>query len=284
MKIVRLVLLLVIVLGIVGGGYAGYKHFSVKKTEFYYLDIVNTGKTRAEIQVSLCNDTLVVESEMSKVFKVEKQDPAQKDILREFTIKSGGKIQTLKANVAYSDHTVLDVTGDSCIVVADYGLQYRADTLKLPPGTKTIKILKVYQKHEQVFPRGPVRPPERQARVPARPRGRGAPAREAQGQGPVHQDGAHAGGALRDHQGREVPLRVRGKELTPTLLLATRRASRSECPPRGSGGHASPGTWMGTSGAPLHPVPCWFRHSPASAPSSRSTPRSAWHRAVECQR
>lgn len=155
MKIVRLILLLVIVAGVGGGGYAGYKYFTTKKTEFYYLDIVNTGKTRAEVQVTMCNETLVVESESSKVFKVEKQEPAQKDILREFTIKTGGKIQTVKANVAYNEHTIVDVTGDSCIVVADYGLQYRQDSLKLPEGTKTIKILKVYDKHDQVFPAAP---------------------------------------------------------------------------------------------------------------------------------
>ena len=155
MKIVRLVLLLVIVAGVAGGSYAGYKYFTTKKTESYYLDIVNTGKTRAEVHVSLCSESLVVDSETSKMFKIEKQDPTQKETVREFTIKVGPKVQTVKANVAYNDHTIVDVTGDSCIVVADYGLQYRADSLKLPEGTKTIKILKVYQKHEQIFPAVP---------------------------------------------------------------------------------------------------------------------------------
>lgn len=153
MKSLKVVLMLAggivafVVVALAIGGLSG------SKRDYYYLDVVNTGKDTAEIEVSLCSTKLVVEGGKSKVFTIDQQDAKQEKTPRDFTIKVGSKTEKIQAPVSYIDHNILDVTGKASVVAADYGARYRDKDEKLPEGRREIEVVKIYPAdHPRVFP------------------------------------------------------------------------------------------------------------------------------------
>lgn len=159
MKIVRISTLIVVIVTLIGGGFYAYKRFGSKTGEHYFVDVINSSKAPADVTVSGAEGSFSVAAGDARTFRVEKQEAAARDTPREFAIKTEGKVSTFKSVVPYDNHIVVDVTGTTCVVAADYGLQYRPKGVKLPEGTRTIKILKTYEKHPPVFvPGTPERP------------------------------------------------------------------------------------------------------------------------------
>ncbi len=139
-----LALLILFVIAITIGYFSG-------KNDFYYLSLINSGPDSAQIKVSLSDRVILLKPGESKTVQIENQDDKDVHMPRTFTITSKGVTDTLTGPVAYSGFVVLDVTGTSCIVAADYGPQYRGQ-LPLPAEQSDIKIVKTFSGQKLFLP------------------------------------------------------------------------------------------------------------------------------------
>lgn len=141
---VAVALALLLGVALVIGGLSG------SRIDSYYLDILNSGKDEAVVRVSGCTQTWRLAPGAASTFEVTQQPAADDHKEREFTVESAGKKRTLRSAVDYGRHIVLDVTGDDCIVAADYGAQYRPKDMKLPEGMRDITVVKIFR-HQPLF-------------------------------------------------------------------------------------------------------------------------------------
>jgi hypothetical protein len=124
------------------------------RVDFYYLDVLNTSGEDVTVSVSGAALQYHVAAISARTFVVNRQSPDDRDRVRQFVIRpqtgDASRARTIRSRVDYGRHVVLDVTGDNCIVAADYGPQYRPKDMKLPAGMRDISVVKVFR-HESVF-------------------------------------------------------------------------------------------------------------------------------------
>ncbi|EKD41901.1 MAG: hypothetical protein ACD_73C00448G0001 [uncultured bacterium] len=111
---------------------------------YYYLSVVNSTNEPASVSVSLSEQKIELNAGESKTVKIEKQKDKDVKAPRKFEVKYGANSETLESPVEYAGDMVLDITGDSCLVAADYGRQYRGE-LPLAEGETDIIIKQVFQ-------------------------------------------------------------------------------------------------------------------------------------------
>lgn len=122
-------------------------------SRYYQLGVVNSGATPVELKVSLADGSWTIGPGEAKTIKIEHQKDSEVKTERVFTLTSNGETKTVKGNLRnYSGYVVLDVTGTSCLVAADYGPQYRDKDTKLPEGTSDIKLLKKFKGSQFFIP------------------------------------------------------------------------------------------------------------------------------------
>lgn len=108
---------------------------------YWYLSIVNGGPAPVEVSVSSAKGAWTIAPGGAKTVKIDGQKDSDSNKERTFTLKSGDKVETLTAPVHHPDIKILDITGTSCIVAADYGAQYRPKEIKLPEGEPSIRVI-----------------------------------------------------------------------------------------------------------------------------------------------
>lgn len=110
---------------------------------YYFLSIVNNSNAEANVSVSLTDQIFNVPAHQSQTFKVEGQNDKDSKTERTITIKADNINDSIQTAITYSSTLVVDVTGTSCIVAADYGPQYRGPDVKLPENQSDIVVSKV---------------------------------------------------------------------------------------------------------------------------------------------
>lgn len=118
----------------------------------YFLDLVNRSSKDAVVQVSDLKEPIVLKAEEIRIFHVEEQDKKRFGEEREFTIKSGDRTDKIKSKVVYRGHTVVDVTGDTNVVMVDYGRMYRPADTDLAPKEKDAVIVAKFKHPARVYP------------------------------------------------------------------------------------------------------------------------------------
>ncbi|MBI4366777.1 MAG: hypothetical protein HY543_08170 [Deltaproteobacteria bacterium] len=112
---------------------------------YWYFSVVNSGTIPTEVNVSGAKGPWTIAPGEAKTIKIDGQPDSDHGKERTFTIATGGKTETLKVNVNHPDIMLLDITGTSCVVAADYGPQYRPKEMPLPDGASDIAFIKSFQ-------------------------------------------------------------------------------------------------------------------------------------------
>ncbi len=119
----------------------------------WYLSVVNSSPAPVTLSVSLAEGAWTVGAGEAKTLTIGKQKDEDQKKLRTLTLTySDGRTESLETGIGfYENVVVLDVTGDNCLVLADYSAQYRSKEAALPEGEPDIKLIRVFQ-GQRLFP------------------------------------------------------------------------------------------------------------------------------------
>lgn len=119
----------------------------------YDLSIANSGPVPVTLSVSDAEGAWSVGAGESKTITIEKQKDEDRKKDRTFTLTyPDGHKEALQSGIGfYNNLVVLDVTGTSCLVLADYAAQYRNKEEALAEGESDIKFVRIFQ-GQRIFP------------------------------------------------------------------------------------------------------------------------------------
>lgn len=123
----------------------------IPDNENYHLSIVNSFDAAAEVTVAPSGETWTVPAGGAVTVVVGKESDRKNSPTQTFTVKSGGSESTIEGSVSAWGQFILDLTGDSCLIAADYGRLYRPDDKALPEGESDIVIIDMARSSQQFF-------------------------------------------------------------------------------------------------------------------------------------
>ncbi|MBI4238740.1 MAG: hypothetical protein HY696_10070 [Deltaproteobacteria bacterium] len=136
-----------VVLGLVGFFVVaiGIGYF-LGESRYFYVSIVNSGAGPVEVKAAAKSETWTVAAGEAKTVKIDGQSDKQKE--QSFTVTANGKSETVSGSVVYGAsygvHYLLDVTGRSCFIAADFGALYQVkgqDAAEEEAGIKLVETI-----------------------------------------------------------------------------------------------------------------------------------------------